>query len=103
MRHWMWLRQSQARHRFDVSWVAPCSTMAALKGIISSRIPIRIIPPAVPKIPDRNEVERMAPASAVANGSVSMGASERERRLNARLTVRSQTRLTQGQAKEKLG
>jgi hypothetical protein len=33
------------------------------------------MPPAVPKMPERNEVDRMAPAS-MANGRVSMGASD---------------------------
>ena len=47
--------------------------MAAAKGIMASRIPIRIMPPAMPKMPERKEVDRTAAASAAANGRLIMG------------------------------
>src|SRR5215470_19777607 len=96
MHHSIWARQSQAGQTLEAIWVTPCSTMAAAKGMSSNRIPISSIPPAMPKMPDRKEVEMTAADSAAANGRVSMGASGQKGGLFIeRLTAPSQTRLTE--------
>ena len=41
-----------------------CSAIAAGNGINTSRMPIRIIPPAMPNTPDRNDVATMVAAIA---------------------------------------
>ena len=52
----MWRHHSSARQPFDAIWVTACSTIAAGSGMMAIKIPIRIMPPAMPKMPDRNEV-----------------------------------------------
>src|SRR5258707_1241890 len=47
------------RQPFDAICVTPCSIIASGTGIIASRMPTRIIPPAMPKMPDRNDVPTM--------------------------------------------
>jgi hypothetical protein len=60
----------------------------------ASRIPIRIIPPAIPKMPEMNEVDTMAVAKPAAIGRLIMGVTQRNRMpLIARLTALAQTRL----------
>ena len=48
--------QRRARHALEASCVTPCSIIAAGTGISASRIPMRIMPPAIPRMPEMNEV-----------------------------------------------
>ena len=72
MRHSMCARHSTARQPFDAICVMPCRTIAADSGIMASRMPISSMPPAMPKMPDRNDVTRTPTASVASMGSVSM-------------------------------
>src|SRR6478672_13296824 len=47
------------RQPFDAICVTPCSIIASGTGIMASRMPTRIMPPAMPKMPDRNDVPTM--------------------------------------------
>jgi hypothetical protein len=47
--------------------------MAGAKGMNASKIPSRIMPPAIPKMPEMNEVDTMAAAKPAAMGRLSMG------------------------------
>ena len=47
--------------------------MAGARGMNASRIPIRIMPPAIPKMPEMKEVDTMAAAKPAASGRLSMG------------------------------
>ena len=50
---------SNPRQPFDAICVTPCSIIASGTGISASSTPIRIMPPAMPKMPDRNDVPTM--------------------------------------------
>jgi hypothetical protein len=47
--------------------------MAGARGMNASRIPSKIMPPAIPKMPEMNEVDTMAAAKPAAMGRLSMG------------------------------
>src|ERR1043166_3192135 len=47
------------RQPFEAICVTPCSIMASGTGMMTSSTPIRISPPAMPKMPERNAVPTM--------------------------------------------
>jgi hypothetical protein len=56
----MCLRSSIARQALALICVMACSTMAVGTGKKATSTPIRIMPPAMPKMPDKNEVKMTA-------------------------------------------
>src|SRR5580704_18616222 len=67
----MWRRHRKARQPFDAIWVIACSTIAVGSGISVSSTPIRIIPPAMPNRPDRNDVATISrPRAAIISGVI---------------------------------
>src|SRR5262245_25578358 len=66
---------SQARQPLEAICVKPCSTMAAASGMIASRMPSRIMPPAMPNIPEMKDVDTTATASVAAMGRLIMAVS----------------------------
>ena len=60
MRQRAYFTHKRPRHPLEANWVTPCNIMASGTGMSASRTPIRIMPPAIPKIPDRNDVPIMS-------------------------------------------
>ena len=64
--HTMCRNHRAARQPLEAIWVTACSTMAVGSGKTTSSTPIRISPPAMPKMPDRKAVpiiKRLSPAA----------------------------------------
>src|SRR5689334_12914999 len=73
----MWPPHNQARQPLATICVRPCSTIAAATGISANKIPNRIMPPAMPKMPETNDVASTAAANVTAIPRLSMGAHHR--------------------------
>ena len=54
--HRMNLRHSSARQALEASCVMPCSIIAAGSDRSASSTPMRIMPPAIPRIPEMKDV-----------------------------------------------
>src|SRR5689334_1477649 len=79
MRHTTASRHSIARQPLEASCDTPCSIIAAGTGMSASSTPMRIMPPAIPRMPEMNEVARPETARMATRSGVliSLGAVDR--------------------------
>src|SRR5690242_1273719 len=63
----------KARQPLAENCVIPCSSIAAGTVRLASSTPMRIMPPAIPRIPEMNEVTRVAKPRVAMMGSVMVG------------------------------
>lgn len=61
------LIHNNPRHPFDVICVMAWSDIASARGMVASKTPINIRPPAMPNIPERNAVNSIVAARMVIN------------------------------------
>ena len=66
-------RHRKARQPLAAIWVTPCITMAVCTGTTNSKKPISSMPPAMPKMPEMNEVAVTTTASAASIGRENIG------------------------------
>src|SRR3954447_19139460 len=74
MRHTTSPCHSIARQPLDASCATPCSIIAAGTGMSASRMPMRIMTPATPRMPEMKEVTRPETARIAARTAVLMAA-----------------------------